>query len=422
MRLRHGMILFAVGLAAVACDDLFSVDSPLRVPATELENSLTAPLQVRSVIGDFECAYGNYVNDVATVGDEFKTAATPAQRALDWRLANSLSGGLLTCATLFNTPTIGIYIPLHTARYQAVDVYARLERWVQAGDSIPGGPTAASAFMATVAAYAGYSYTMFGEGFCQCVFDGGAPISWRQSLVIAETWFTRALGHAQDANSPELINFASVGRARVRLDLGLQTEAAADARNVAPGFRRDATFSSDSPRRQNQVHVYSWVAGYVTVDPRYRNLTVGGVPDPRVSVFDAGRTGLDGLTPVWLPFAVASDASPIPLATWDEAQLIIAEAEGGQSAVDHINLLRIKYGLPQYAHSDPDSIRAQVREERRRQLFLQGHRLNDMLRFNLPFDVGPGYGSMTCFRIPNNEINTNTNCAGGQCGATSRAP
>ena len=90
--------------------------------------------------------------------------------------------------------------------------------------------------------------------------------------------------------------------------------------------------------------------------------------------------------------------------------------------MDHINLLRIKYGLPQYAHSDPDSIRAQVREERRRQLFLQGHRLNDMLRFNLPFDVGPGYGSMTCFRIPNNEINTNTNCAGGQCGATSRAP
>ena len=64
-----------------------------------------------------------------------------------------------------------------------------------------------------------------------------------------------------------------------------------------------------------------------------------------------------------------------------------------------------------------------VKEERRRQLFvLGGHRLHDMLRFNIPFLGDPGsihpdgrdqtgaeYGNLTCFQLPEVEVKGNEN-------------
>ncbi len=155
---------------------------------------------------------------------------------------------------------------------------------------------------------------------------------------------------------------------------------------------------------------------YISVDPRYRDLKVGAVADPRVSVVDAGRNGHDGVTRVWFQRKYLSESAPVPIATWREAQLIIAEAEGGQSAVDAINRLRTLASLPQFISTDPVEIAAQVREERRRELFLEGQRLNDLIRFNLPFDTGVNpkgvtYGDTKCLPLPDAERlnNPNTN-------------
>ncbi len=70
--------------------------------------------------------------------------------------------------------------------------------------------------------------------------------------------------------------------------------------------------------------------------------------------------------------------------------------------------------LPQFVSSDPAEIRAQVEEERRRELWLQGHRLGDMLRWGTPFPTGLDqrgrqYGSNTCIPIPDPELNANPN-------------
>ena len=124
------------------------------------------------------------------------------------------------------------------------------------------------------------------------------------------------------------------------------------------------------------------------------------------------------MTPVFFQLKYTSNAAGVPLATWREAQLIIAETEGGQAAVDAINRLRTASNLPLFpAAGDAATIEQQLVEERRRELFLDGHRLGDMLRYNLPFDSGIEpqkgipYGDTKCLPLPDAERlnNPNTN-------------
>src|SRR5690606_7623733 len=89
-----------------------------------------------------------------------------------------------------------------------------------------------------------------------------------------------------------------------------------------------------------------------SVKEPFRDLTVDGVPDPRVSVTDMERVTGDALTPDWRQNKYQSPTAPIPVATYEEAQLIVAEVSGGQTAVDIINALRAPHGLPAFASND----------------------------------------------------------------------
>jgi hypothetical protein len=86
--------------------------------------------------------------------------------------------------------------------------------------------------------------------------------------------------------------------------------------------------------------------------------------------------------------------------------------------VDFINQLRTAAGLPAYTSTDIAEIRAQVIEERRRELFLESHRLFDTIRFNVPLDPPPGapfpvgggtYGDNKCLPLPDVERLNNPN-------------
>lgn len=154
--------------------------------------------------------------------------------------------------------------------------------------------------------------------------------------------------------------------------------------------------------------------------PDYWNLKVGAVPDPRVDVEDRKGKGVDAATPMWVARKYPADESPIPIATWREAKLIIAEAEGGQTAVAMINELRARYGLPAFSSASAAEIQAQVVEERRRELFLEGHHLYDLRRLNLPLNPPPGtphpkggvYGDQRCLPLPDIERRANPNLRG----------
>src|SRR5690606_38410885 len=118
-----------------------------------------------------------------------------------------------------------------------------------------------------------------------------------------------------------------------------------------------------------------------SIDPHYWDVEWMGVPDPRVSVTNTGTIATDGLTPLWTQNKYSADSSPIRMASYTDAQLIIAEISGGEVAVGIINELHEAAGIPPFAGGDEAAIQAQIVEERRREYFLEGRRLGDLRRY-----------------------------------------
>jgi hypothetical protein len=301
-----------------------------------------------------------------------------------------------------------VYLPLQQARYIAEDGIKRISAWSDAQVPQKGLK------LATLAAYAGYSRTLLGEGFCEMAIDEGPKMTPAQVLASAEQKFTDAITAAQAANSTDILNMALVGRARVRLDLGKMPEAVADAQQIPQGFVFNSTHSAADPTRYNKIYGDNYVNGFISVERPFIGLTFGGVPDPRVKT-DTSLNKAHDQSILILQHKYTSYNSPIPIATWQEAQLIIAEVQGGQTAVNIINTFHQLAGLPAFSSSDPVAIANQVRQERSRELFLDGHRLYDMIRWNLPFATGQSpydgvtYGTTTCMPLPESEINGNPN-------------
>ena len=148
------------------------------------------------------------------------------------------------------------------------------------------------------------------------------------------------------------------------------------------------------------------------------DLTVGAGADPdtRVVIEDAGEKGNDGATDHWYQRKYLTADASIPMASWFEAKLIMAEARLDE-ATTHINELRAAQSLPPLVLSGGESdaeLLDIVLEERRRQLWLEGHRLNDMLRHGIEFPQGSNhkgqlYGPITCMPLPEQERRANPN-------------
>jgi len=263
---------------------------------------------------------------------------------------------------------------------------------------------------------------MLGEGFCRAVLEPLKPALQPPAVLAeAEAWFTKKIEHAELAGDEATRRLALLGRARVRLNRGNGAGAVSDATQIPAGFRVDA--SRGTAERQNRIYAETWRTRDMTVHPSFWNLEVDGVPDPRVVVSDRGHLGVDGVTPSWFPVNKAvAETSPIRMASWEEAQLIIAEVNLGQDAVGRINALRDIHGLPHYIPqnvSDGDEILDQILEERRREFFLEGRWLNDMIRHRgrevTAFDEGMNHQNITnyrdlyCIPLPEREIDNNPN-------------
>ena len=409
----------ALCLALAACDDITSLDqeAPSRIPADSLEKPENARLLVQSAIGDFECALASYVVAGGLVGDELLNSN------LTNRLWDYDRRTILPINSEYSTDLCGedptVYTVLSIARYDADNALRLLDGWT---DEEVANRTQ---LIATAATYAGYSLVLLGEGMCSAAIDVGPELTPDQILAEAEARFTRAIEAAGAAGDDDIRMLALLGRARARLDLGDMTGAAADAALIPTGFRVDATYSAAKPQRENLVFTFITRDLLGTVDVPFRGVEFGGVPDPRVAVIDAGIVGADETTPMFLPAKYTAFESPIRMASWEEAQLILAEAAvaGGNAggAVSIINTLHANAGLPPYAGGTPEEVMVQVIEERRRELFLEGHRLGDIIRYGLPLFPAPGtpfstgagtsgvYGTQVCFPLPAVERNNNPN-------------
>jgi len=401
----------AIGLSLSACDSLLEVTLPGATPEEALNDPQFAPILVAGGQGNFECAYTNYALLGGVVSGELMGAQTflglvPYQRRDVRPIDQGYGEGECNSST-------ALYTPVAVARFTTDDAFNRLSEWTDA--QVPGR----TGLLARASLYAGYSYLIFGEGFCSAAFDAGPEVVPDQVFTLATERFSTAIDLATQAGDASVLNTARVGRARARLSLGDLEGAVTDAQAVPPGFERVVTRSSAGPTRANKIYLANGPDLDVSVDPKFWNLSWGGVPDPRVEVVEVGLQGQDGLTPMWRQTKYTSEGSDIRLASYVEAQLIIAEARGGQTAVDIINDLLEAAGLPSFESTDPLEIQEMVREQRRRELFLEGHRMGDLRRYGgtafqdaaggaHPF-VGDVYGGMECFPLPNVERQNNPN-------------
>lgn len=446
--LRLAAVLLLVGTVA-GCDQLdqvLAVELPGNVVAEDLENPELAQTLVNSVISDLECAWSEYASASAHHSDEYiQSSGNLWFRNWGQRrtLADDSRFGQSTCSS-----TYAFYTPLHTARFQAQTIYQRLN-----SDAFADVPDRQDK-LATVRAFGAYALVGLGEGFCEMtVPEEGQPgplLEPDSVLRIAETRFTEAINLAGDAGNDDIRNMALVGRARVRLDLENFQGVIDDASQIPAGYLKVATRDNSESRREN--HLYEAANEYddtphASVADNFRNLTIDadgrptegdGVEDPRVNVTTGlcgGETclGHNNVTVAWYHDKIPSNSTPVPIASYKEARLFLAEAyvRSGdpEEARTIINDRRTELALPTFDEpADDAEMLDLVIEERRRELFVEGgHRLNDMLRFRdtdheIPFlgeegsihpdgldNIGATYGDMTCYPLPTVERIGNPN-------------
>ncbi len=413
---RAAFALALVGLGA--CNSLLAVDNPGSVPAASLSDPALAPALAAAALQTLQCGVMQYVAATGMLSGEYLNAnGFVDNHPWEWRGIVEIKAAPGSCTYGRTTTAMGFYTPLQQARFQLDDAFNRLDKF--ADSDVPSR----GLLMAQMRAYSGYADLLLGEGMCQMTMDNGPAMTPQQVFAIAEGRFTDAIARATAVNDASTLNMALDGRARTRLDLKNFAGAAADAILVPAGFVRNAEFSEGgAATRENRIYNLTIRNDYLSVSAPYRNMTVNGVagniPDPRVKVKDAGRKANDGITPMWQQqkYVTGLGGSPIPIASWNEAQLIYAESVGGQPGLDAINRVRTANGVPTLAGPAPtgQAFTDLVLEERRRQLFSEGQRYGDMLRYNLPFVQGvtlkgATYSSMTCVPLPDVETRNNPN-------------
>ena len=394
-------------VATVGCEGLLDVELPGQVEEEEaLGNPQNASVLVNSTVAKFECAYTNYALLSGNVGDELMVAGSFAVFfPYDQREVTPDLGGYATddCES-----EGGLYTPVSKARWLGDRTLDQIRQFPD--DSVPDK----TALLAETAAYTGFSYNLFGQSWCRAAFDEGPAVQPAEALSRAEERFTTAIDLGTDAGLTDIVNASRVGRARARLLMGDGQGAVSDAEQVDSAFVMMASRGTEDVTRENKIYVLNNVQRRSPVGPDFWDATWKGEDDPRVPAVQTGRAGNDAVTPWVRQEKYTSLDAPIPIASWEEAQLIIAEVEGGDRAVEIINMLHARAdSLPAYDPQEDGPVQQHLIQERARELFLEGHRHYDMLRFGLPFPSGTqewsgrSYGETTCFPLPNAETENN---------------
>lgn len=438
---RGGVRALALGVLAssltlAACNDFLTAENPGAVEAADLNRPAYVNLLTNGVIGDFQlvASWINYYGAVFT--DElYNTHVYFEERLFDTREVTPENG----------TYSFFLYGRLHRARFMADSVATRLT--VILGDSASRDNR-----LARVRAYGGYSYIYLAENLCASPIDVSAPLPPSELFQRAIDRFDMAIEVATAArNTPaatpgataariaiadSIINLARIGAARASLNLGEMDQAIAYATGVPEDFVYNLWFSENSGGENNM-----WWGRLSTGSAGSNSATLSFTPfldmagDPRVPRPETTERAMNGLD-IFIPNsplafstydgtptgANISRSASIRLASGLEARYIIAEAQGPTTeTLDFVNERRAigEQGTTAVAG---DALMAELRDQRRRDFYLDGHRLGDLRRYMdlygiNEFPTGPYPNSTTgetyvdtfCWPLNLAEINGNPN-------------
>ena len=396
-------------VTTAACDRLLSVDNPANVPVDALSDPGLMPTLESGALQTFQCAWDNYIPTAGVLSGEYWVSSNFVNsHPWEWRGVVQIKSEPGSCGGR-NATSMGFYTPMQQARFQLDDLFKRASEFTDA--QVPNRQR----MLTEARAYSAYALLILGETMCDMTVDGGPKLAAADVWKMAEDKFTEAITLATALGDNSLKNMAIAGRARARLDMGKLSDAAADARLVPTGFVRNAEYNASSANqaRENRIFNMTFTNAFISVAPPYQGLTVDGKPDPRVPVIDAKKLGQDLVTPFFQQQLYKTVSAPVPIASYAEAQLILAEASTDQTEkLAALNRVRALNNISPLAGTVTDDI---LLEERRRQLFSQGQRYTDMLRKKLPFQTGTNRkgqvynDALTCIPLPDVETQNNPN-------------
>lgn len=458
-RIRALALAAAIGLpAAVAgCKDFLTAQNPAAIPAERLDDTSFFNLIVNGVIGEFQPMYPlvTYYSGIFT--DELRNHHVFSEEILFDRREVLPTNG-----------THGLwYTAMQRSRALADDAALRFKRIL--GDSANHDLRTARVY-----AYAGYSLIMLGETLCNSPLSQGDTLYSRpytpaelftfavarfdSTIKIAAAAKAAAQGVATQTNltraviagADSLRNLAYIGAARAYLGIGNKPKAIEYARLAQPiaanafEFRiyfndNLATSRLNNPLRDRMSGGAGLTTGSVS-GTRFQFLDDARVPVPINSAtglpLPEVATGGSWIVPNSPPAYSTFDGSKsgadftlggfMRLATLLEARYIIAEAEGPTAE----NIAFIESRRTAYPSATATAVTTaanfvdNLRDQRRRDFYLDGHRMGDLRRYREQYNVTTGihswetgamYGTTTqfsnimCWPLTTSEITNNPN-------------
>jgi len=420
--MRNGHVLrmrrFAVWLVPVlfaGCDKLLEVETDPEVVDAGKAVTLTETMIGAAV--DLYRAVDEAISHAGLFGDEFVSAAPgPDHRAVDARQVTPTVQSGATGTGRGQGLGGGFYIPLQ--RLVAVSRMGQ-QRILDGTFTELANPSKDVAEYARLALYEGTAKLYLADIYCSLAFYGAGPeYTTAQAYQQAEAHLTEAI---DAANAEAAVrNAARVLRARVRHILGNDAGALADAQQVSPTFEFRVGYSIATFAQRNRIQVHTFDVRDWSVAPRFRNLTIDntGVIDPRTRL-QGPFPAFDATQPGYGPDKYSTPSAPIRIASGAEARYIIAEIQGGQTAVDIINEVRAQHGVTQTWTPTTGSaveIRDKLIDERFRTLFAEGTHLGDLRRYIPKYNLnlfptttpqGIPMGTQTCMPMPAIERDNN---------------
>lgn len=377
--LRTASLAAACLIGAVACSSLTDVDAPDVVQPGQLDNIQGAEAYTNAALASIYAPFVTFAYNTGIFSDEFFFATTFTQFAdIDYR-------------TQSLTFTEYGPIAMHRTRTLAALAIEARHKYI---------PTPRSR-IGQLFAVKGLVELFLGETSCNGTplseldnFEPvyGGPMTSDSMLKRAIVDFDSALVLAAD--SPRVLNYVRVSKARALTNLGRYSDAALAVAGVPTNYVFNAELTTAVAGQSNTIW-QNMNSGGITVSDREggNGLNFRTANDPRVPTAFV-RTGTDGLTPVYLFSRYNGLGSAIPMVTGIEARLIESEAAlqanrndanpTGTGWLGILNALRtsaITPALP--ALADPGNFNARVDllfRERAFWLYATGHRMGDMRR------------------------------------------